>query len=179
MKSMPSLIAPAAMIVMGVSGCGKSSVSQALHQHFLAGHLPCVLIEGDEFHPPANIEKMRAGIALNDDDRQPWLERLNAELKRVIANHSSAVLACSALKESYRQTLRQGLASFHVLHLKGSFDVIEARMKARQHKYMPASLLHSQFAALETPATAIELNIEESVEHLARQAFLAITSASR
>jgi gluconokinase len=172
-------MAPAAVIVMGVSGCGKSSVSLALHEQFLNAQRPCVLIEGDEFHPSANVEKMRAGIPLNDGDRQPWLERLNAELRRVIATGSSAVLACSALKESYRQTLGQGLASFHVVHLTGSFEVIEARMKARQHKYMPASLLHSQFATLEVPDKAIALNIEEPVEQLARQAYLSIASPSQ
>ena len=135
---------------MGVSGCGKSTIGQ-----MLAERLGYPFLDADEFHPPVNVAKMAAGTPLSDADRQPWLERLNGKLRA----QKNAVLACSALKESYRQILSKGLADCRFVHLRGSIELIRARMKERRHRYMPASLLESQFATLEPPADAIEVDI--------------------
>lgn len=134
---------------MGVSGCGKSTVGA-----LLARKLGCEFLDADEFHPPENVAKMAAGTPLTDADRQPWLELLNAKLRQ----QSNVVLACSALKESYRQTLARGV-DCRFVHLRGSVDLIRARLAERRHKYMPASLLESQFATLEPPARAIDIDV--------------------
>jgi len=138
---------------MGVSGCGKSTIGQPL-----AERLGCPFFDADEFHPPANVAKMAAGIPLTDADRQPWLELLNAKLRA----QDNAVLACSALKESYRRTLSQGLAHCRFVHLRGSIELIRARLAERKHRYMPASLLESQFATLEPPQDAIEIDVGQA-----------------
>jgi gluconokinase len=137
------------VVVMGVAGCGKSTVGA-----LLAERLGAEFLDGDDFHPPGNVAKMAAGTPLTDQDRAPWLERLNAELRR----REHAVLACSALKESYRRALGRGVACRFV-HLRGSLELIRARMAARQHRYMPVTLLESQFAALEPPAGAVEIDV--------------------
>jgi len=139
---------------MGVSGCGKSTVGALLAQR-----LGVEFLDADEYHPPRNVAKMAAGVPLTDADRQPWLERLNAELRR----RENAVLACSALKQSYRDVLAQG-AECRFVHLRGSIELIRARLAERRHRYMPASLLESQFASLEPPAEAIETDIAASPE---------------
>ena len=138
---------------MGVSGCGKSTVGA-----LLARRLGVEFLDGDEFHPPENVAKMAAGVPLEDADRRPWLERLNAELRQ----RDNVVLACSALKESYRQTLSQGV-DCRLVHLRGPIELIRARLAERKHRYMPASLLESQFAALEPPAGAIDVDIARPV----------------
>ena len=143
------------VVVMGVSGSGKTTIGERL-----AGLLGCEFIEGDDFHPPANVAKMAAGTPLEDADRWPWLERLNEELRK----RKSAVLACSALKQVYRDILLEQIPESAVIHLQGSFELIQSRLKARQHRYMPASLLESQFAALEPPRQAIEVDIARPVE---------------
>ena len=139
---------------MGVSGSGKSTVGALLAQT-----LGVEFLDADEFHPPENVAKMASGVPLSDDDRRPWLERLNAQLR----NRKGAVLACSALKESYRRILAKEIDSRFV-HLRGSIELIRSRMERRQHRYMPASLLESQFATLEAPARAIEVDIAQSPE---------------
>jgi gluconokinase len=146
---------------MGVSGSGKTSVAQAL-----ADKNQWRCLDADDFHPPANVEKMRAGIPLNDDDRWPWLDRLNSILRHSAAKQESIVLACSALKEVYRERLgkRITLAKVSIVYLDGSFELIEARMKARNHQYMPSTLLKSQFETLQKPANAIQVAIDISVE---------------
>jgi gluconokinase len=140
------------VVVMGVSGSGKSTVGA-----LLAERLGVDFLDADAFHPPENVAKMAAGVPLTDADRRPWLERLNAELGK----RKDAVLACSALKESYRRTLAQDI-DCRFVHLRGPIELIRARMQHRQHRYMPASLLESQFATLEAPASAIEVNIAEA-----------------
>jgi carbohydrate kinase (thermoresistant glucokinase family) len=139
---------------MGVSGCGKSTVGALLAQR-----LGVEFLDADEFHPPENVAKMAAGVPLTDEERSPWLERLNAELRK----RNNAVLACSALKESYRELLARDLECRFVL-LRGSIELIRSRLQERKHRYMPASLLESQFAALEPPARAIEVDIAEPPE---------------
>jgi len=142
------------VVVMGVSGSGKSTVGA-----LLAGRLGTEFLDADEFHPPENVARMAAGVPLSDEDRRPWLERLNAELRK----RKGAVLACSALKESYRAILATGL-DCRFVHLRGSIELIRARLATRSHRYMPASLLESQFATLEPPAGAIEVDIAEPPE---------------
>jgi gluconokinase len=148
------------VVVMGVSGSGKSTVGA-----LLAKRLGVEFLDADEFHPPENVAKMAAGAPLTDEDRKPWLERLNGELKK----RKDAVLACSALKESYRRTLAQGV-DCRIVHLRGPIELIRARMQTRRHRYMPASLLESQFTTLEPPLGAIEVDIAETpercVEHI-------------
>jgi gluconokinase len=138
------------VVVMGVSGVGKTTVGTAL-----ARELGWRLIDADDYHPPANVAKMAAGIALDDADRWPWLEALN----RVLRKEKNAVLACSALKEAYRSRITEGLARFEIVYLQGSFKLIAARLAKRPHHYMPASLLRSQFATLEPPAKAIGIDV--------------------
>ncbi len=137
---------------MGVSGCGKSTVGALLAQR-----LGAEFLDADEFHPPENVAKMAAGLPLDDADRRPWLERLNAELRK----RQNAVLACSALKESYRKVLAEGV-DCRFVHLRGPIDLIRSRMAHRQHRYMPASLLDSQYATLESPQRAIEVDIAKT-----------------
>jgi gluconokinase len=132
------------VVVMGVAGCGKSAVGQRIAQ---ATGLP--LIEGDEFHPPANIEKMRRGIALQDDDRAGWLDRLGQELQ---GRPGGAVLTCSALKRSYRDRLRRFVPSLRFVHLALTQEQALQRVAARDGHFYPPSLVASQFEALEHPA---------------------------
>ncbi|SFV31010.1 gluconokinase [Devosia crocina] len=136
------------IIVMGVSSSGKSTVGAALGR---ALHAP--FLDGDRYHPEANVEKMRAGIPLTDEDRWPWLEALTGALKEAADKKKGvAVGACSALRKSYRDFITE-TAGEPVLfvYLDGSREVIGARMAARRHEYMPTSLLDSQFATLEVP----------------------------
>jgi carbohydrate kinase (thermoresistant glucokinase family) len=135
------------IVVMGPSGCGKSTVGEAL-----ARSLGWSYIEGDDFHPPANVEKMRAGVALDDADRAGWLDALAAQLAGARAAGRGAVLACSALKRSYRDRLRRGAPDLRIVYLHGDRPTLAGRLAARRHRYMPASLLTSQLAALEPPA---------------------------
>ncbi len=138
--------APLAVVVMGVCGCGKSTVGGRL-----ASELGALFIEGDAFHPPANVARMAAGIALTDADRQGWLEALAAQLADARRAGRSVVLACSALKRRYRDVLRQGAPDLRVVHLTGDRAMLAVRLAARQGHYMPASLLDSQLVTLETP----------------------------
>jgi gluconokinase len=131
-------------VVMGVSGCGKSSIASALAARIGAG-----FTDGDDLHPPANIAKMAAGIPLQDTDRAPWLEAVGQHLAEAALPH---VIACSALKRKYRDAIRTGAGDeVTFLHLAGSRELIAGRMAAREGHFMPATLLDSQFAALEPP----------------------------
>jgi gluconokinase len=136
-----------ALVLMGVSGSGKSTVGA-----LLAERLGWDMVEGDRLHPPANVEKMRQGIPLDDADREPWLDRIGEELKAWAAAGRSGVLTCSALKRAYRARILAARPDVRFVYLKGSMDLIGARVSARHHEYMPASLLKSQFEALEEPA---------------------------
>ena len=140
---------------MGVSGVGKSTVGRAL-----AAELGWTFLDADDFHPPQNVAKMAGGIALQDADRWPWLDLLNRQLKQ----HPAAVLACSALKQSYRERLTRGLEGVRFVYLHGSFELIAARLAQRRHRYMPATLLRSQFETLEPPARAIAVDVAGEVQ---------------
>ncbi len=163
------------VVVMGVAGCGKSTVGQAL-----AEKLACAFLDADDFHPTANKEKMRAGIALNDDDRAPWLETLNAALRERASSGASVVLACSALKARYRDALRRGIPHVAFVHLVGTPAEIAARLAHRSHEYMSPALLASQFAALEppTPGEAIEVSIEHTVDEQVKRICRALQDMS-
>lgn len=141
------------VIVMGVSGAGKTTVGEAL-----ARALDCEFLDADDFHPPENVAKMAAGTPLTDADRWPWLDRLNTELRGREARGEHAVLACSALKEVYRERLMRDLAAVRLVFLNANIEFIRARVTTRQHKYMPASLLASQFETLEPPKDALEVH---------------------
>jgi gluconokinase len=134
--------------VMGVCGCGKTSVGRGIAQH-----LKVSFLEGDAFHPPQNIRKMSQGIALDDTDRAPWLQAMADKLAALAQQQgqAGAVLACSALKRSYRDILRQGHGELCFIHLYGERDLIAQRMAARTDHYMPVTLLDSQLAILEPP----------------------------
>jgi len=154
------------VVVMGVSGSGKTTIGTAL-----AARLGCEFLEGDDWHPAENVAKMASGTPLDDDDRWPWLDQLNAELRKREAAGDNVVLTCSALKQSYRDRLTRGLAHWHLVFLHGSFEVIRDRVAKRKHRYMPASLLRSQFDALEPPTDAIFVDVAEppdrSIEYIA------------
>jgi gluconokinase len=136
-----------ALVIMGVSGSGKTTVAERL-----AKQLNWPFMEGDRLHPPANVEKMRQGIPLTDADRAPWLDRIGEELKNWAAEGRSGVMTCSALKRAYRDRIRSARPDVRFIYLKGSEALIGARVAARHHEYMPASLLRSQFDTLEEPA---------------------------
>jgi carbohydrate kinase (thermoresistant glucokinase family) len=142
-EPLSTLQTPTHIIVMGVSGCGKSTLAAAIAQH-----LGWEKIEGDAFHPLTNVAKMAAGISLTDTDREPWLQTLNEQLH----SHQQTVLSCSALKVTYRTLLSQGLPTAPLfVHVHGGYESLLVRLQARHNHFMPASLLRSQFDALELP----------------------------
>ncbi len=140
-------------IVMGVSGCGKTTLAQKL-----AAVTGSEWLDADQFHTAENKAKMSARIPLTDEDRWPWLDRLNGELQTFAHAGKTVFLACSALKQVYRDRLAKGLPQAKFIYLKGSFDVIHARLAQRKNHFMPAGLLESQFATLEEPKDAIVLD---------------------
>jgi gluconokinase len=156
---------PKFILLMGVSGCGKSTAGP-----LLAEKLGGVYIEGDDLHPPANKEKMGAGIPLEDADRWPWYENIrNAVNVRLAKGESPLVVASSALKRSYRDFVFTGFApgETRIVYMKGSHKLIAGRLSSRVHEYMPASLLDSQFAALEEPVAdekAVIVGIDAGTE---------------
>lgn len=156
---------------MGVCGCGKSAVGEAL-----AARLGAVFLEGDAFHPPENVAKMSRSIPLTDADRLPWLRSLRERLGTV-PEGDPAVLACSALKRRYRDILCDGLPRARFVYLRGTFDQINARMAARSGHFMPPDLLKSQFEALEEPGEdegAVAVGIEGTVEEIAAEILAAL-----
>ena len=157
--------APLHIVVMGVSGCGKSEVGRRIAQQ-----LALPLIEGDEFHPAGNIEKMRQGLALDDGDRAGWLDRLRDELAR---QAGGAVLTCSALKRAYRDILRRADPQLRFVHLQLSHEAALQRVASRPGHFYPPSLVASQFEALEDPAGeagVITLDATAPLEEVARRA---------
>jgi gluconokinase len=150
------------VVVMGVSGSGKTTVAAGIAQ--AEGW---TLLEGDSFHPPANIAKMKAGTPLIDEDRWPWLRAIAAREDELLAGGQSAVVACSALKRSYRDILIGGRGDTILVYLQGSQALIAKRMKARKGHFMPPALLDSQFATLEAPGAderPIVVDISRSAE---------------
>ncbi len=136
----------AAVIVMGVSGCGKSTIGA-----LLAHRLSWEFQDGDWFHPPENVEKMHNGTPLTDDDRMPWLQAIAARIDELRRGGTQEVIACSALKKRYRDILVADYPDVQLVYLKGDQDLIGHRISLRQEHFMPAALLQSQFATLEEP----------------------------
>jgi gluconokinase len=151
-------------IVMGVSGCGKSSVGQALAQS-----LGWDFYDADDFHPPANVAKMASGTPLDDSDRAPWLASLNELISSSLKADKPGVLACSALKERYRQQLMDGNDGVQIVYLKGSYDLIWSRMEKRTDHYMKPHMLKSQFEALEEPTNALTIDISMSLDDIVQE----------
>ena len=155
---------PRFFIVMGVSGSGKSSVGKAL-----AKRLGWDFYDADDFHPPENVVKMANGSALNDSDRAPWLAALHDLISSSLKADRPGVLACSALKERYRQQLVEGNEGVQIVYLKGSYDLIWSRMEKRTDHYMKPHMLKSQFEALEEPTNAIVMDISQSVAEIVQE----------
>lgn len=151
-------------IVMGVSGSGKTSVGKKL-----AERLGWDFYDGDDFHPPENVAKMADGIPLEDSDRAPWLASLSELISFSLKTDTPGVLACSALKERYRQQLLDGNDGVQVVYLKGSNDLIWSRMERRTDHYMKPDMLKSQFEALEEPSDALAADISMSVEEIVQK----------
>ncbi len=148
------------LYIMGVSGCGKSTVGK-----ILAGRLDLPFFDGDDYHPENNISKMRAGIPLDDSDRKGWLENLNNLASENI--ETGAVIACSALKKSYREILVRDLwNNYTFIYLKGSFEEIAGRLNKRSNHFMPPKLLQSQFNTLEEPEEGITVPIGRTPEEI-------------
>jgi gluconokinase len=161
------------IVLMGVSGTGKTEVGTRL-----ARALNGEFAEGDDYHPPANVEKMRSGMPLDDADRQPWLETLSREIGAWLDTGQTVVLACSALKQRYRDILKAGRAGVRFVHLKGSEALIRSRLAKRRGHYMPASLLDSQLAALEDPTHAITVSVEGTPDAIVAEIVAALGTAA-
>lgn len=147
------------ILVIGVSGSGKTTIGQ-----MLADSLHWEFRDADTFHSPENIEKMRRGIPLSDADRMPWLKDLQTAIAQWLQDDTNVVLACSALKASYRQFLSLDNSCIKVVYLKGSFDLIQQRLQKRQNHFMSKKLLQSQFDTLEEPDNAICVDVSEPPE---------------
>ena len=153
------------IILFGVSGAGKTTLGR-----LLAAGLGWRFSDADDFHPAANIEKMRRNIPLTDADRLPWLEQLRASIGHWIDNQENAVLACSALKESYRRFLRTDSNEVKLVYLKGDYALLRERLKSRHGHFMSAALLKSQFAALEEPrGNAIVIEVDRSPPEIIKE----------
>ena len=155
-----------AVVVMGVSGAGKSTVGR-----LIAARLDCPFRDADSFHPLANIQKMSRGEPLTDDDRWPWLQAIAAWIAEHRAAATTCVVTCSALKRHYRDLVTDNQrADVRLVYLKGDFELIEARLKARKGHFMPPGLLRSQFDALEEPRAdedAITVSVDATPEEIA------------
>jgi carbohydrate kinase (thermoresistant glucokinase family) len=146
--------------IMGVSGCGKTTVGELLSEKT---GIP--FFDADDFHTAANKEKMKSGQPLTDEDRKGWLQKLNA-LALVHAALKGAVIACSALKDKYRNILQNGIANTEWIFLQGDYEMIYERIKKREGHYMPANLLISQFESLEIPDAALTISVEKKPEEI-------------
>ena len=156
-----------ALIVMGVSGSGKSTIADALRRR-----LGWVVEDADQFHPESNVKKMSAGTPLTDDDRWPWLHAIAAEIARKRASGTSVIIACSALKRVYRDILVQGHNDTRIVYLRGRKELIAARLNARKNHFMPPGLLDSQFKTLEEPTAdeyPLVVDIDATVDDIAER----------
>lgn len=165
------------IVVMGVSGSGKSTVASQL-----ATKMNAVFLDGDDLHPASNITKMANGVPLTDDDRAPWLNTICQQANAQMTDMSDVVVVCSALKRRYRDVFRQHLPHLTFLFLDGSYTLIEQRMHSRQNHFMKAGMLKSQFKTLERPDSmendVITLSIETSINDIVEQAHQLLPSVS-
>jgi gluconokinase len=148
------------LLVMGVTGSGKTTVGR-----LLASRLGWVFLDADDFHPAENIAKMKRGVALTDEDREPWLDAVHAELVTCAAKKQDAVLACSALKQSYRERLAAGV-ELRICYLKGTYREIAARLQSRTGHFAGEAILAGQFADLEEPGDALALRVGATAEEV-------------
>ena len=148
------------LLVMGVTGSGKTTVGKLLAQR-----LGWLFLDADDFHPAANIEKMKHGVPLSDEDREPWLAAIHAELLKCAAENKDAVLACSALKRSYRARLAAGV-ELRICYLKGTYHEIAARLQSRTGHFAGEGILAGQFADLEEPRDALVLRVSQTPEEI-------------
>ena len=163
------------ILVMGVAGAGKTTIGRRL-----ADELGWQFSDGDDFHPAANIEKMRKGHALTDADRQPWLERMHAAIVDRISRDQPAVLACSVLKASYRAIVEEGCREhLRLVYLKGSFDLFRRRLANRVGHFVGPDLLASQFAVLEEPTDALVVDAALAPDEIVRQIRAGISALDR
>jgi gluconokinase len=160
---------PQSVVLMGVAGSGKTAVGMQV-----ARKLDWIFLDADDFHPPANIEKMKHGIPLNDQDRAPWLQRLHDELQHQMADRHSVILACSALKESYRDVLRDEVSPPTFVYLDVDLETILDRLQHRSAHFFPKELMESQFAALEKPKDAIIIDARKPLEAVVDDVLLAL-----
>ena len=151
------------LILIGVSGSGKTTIGKKL-----ATCLGWDFYDADDYHPPANIDKMTHGVPLTDDDRAPWLYKLQQLIENNIKENKPGILACSALKKSYRQTLTAGYDGIKIVYLKGDYDLILSRMGNRSGHYMKSNMLESQFNILEEPQNALLVNIDQSIDQIVK-----------
>lgn len=151
-------------VVMGVCGCGKTTVGEGL-----AEATGGVFIEGDAYHPPENVEKMRSGIPLTDADRHGWLQTLAGVIRKQAAKPGWTFVGCSALKASYRDILRQGDPALGFIYLHGEKPLLQRRMNARKGHFMPPGLLDSQLATLEEPRRALRVSIDQTPEAIVQE----------
>jgi gluconokinase len=152
------------LILMGVSGSGKTTIGERLAKLF-----DWEFFDADDFHPAENIQKMASGIPLNDSDRLPWLKNLQNLLSTTIKNGKNPILACSALKNSYRDLLLTGNEGVKIVYLKGSYELILDRMQNRKGHYMKANMLKSQFDLLEEPTDGLVVDIQQQPDEILKE----------
>ena len=151
------------LILMGPMGSGKTTIGK-----MLAGKLGWPFYDGDSFHPKENVEKMRAGIALTDEDRRLWMEKLRDNIQRWLEQRQDTILACSALKQAYRDILGVDQETVRTVYLKGSYQLLSKRIEERQHPYMDKNLLRSQLDTLEEPKEGLRVDISATPEMIVR-----------
>jgi carbohydrate kinase (thermoresistant glucokinase family) len=151
------------VVLMGPMGCGKTTVGR-----LLSARLGWPFMDGDDFHPRENVEKMGAGIALDDEDRRPWLERLHAEIQGRLSRGQSTIVACSALKKVYRDIIGVNQTTVVTVYLKGTYDLLRERIEQRRHPYMSRDLLRSQLDTLEEPEGGLWVDVARPPEEIAR-----------
>jgi len=151
------------LVLMGPMGSGKTTIGK-----MLAEKLGWPFYDGDRFHPKENVEKMRAGIALTDEDRRLWLEKLRDNIRRWLEERQNTILACSALKKAYREILGVDQETVRTVYLKGSYALLRKRIEERQHPYMNKSLLRSQLDTLEEPEGGLRVDISATPERIVR-----------
>jgi carbohydrate kinase (thermoresistant glucokinase family) len=147
------------LILIGPMGCGKTTIGK-----MLAGKLGWSFFDGDDFHPRENVEKMQAGVALTDEDRKVWLDTLHSNIVNWLKQGQNTILACSALKQAYRNLLGVDQQKVKTVYLKGSYELLRRRIDERQHRYMSKDLLRSQLGTLEEPGDGLTVDISATPE---------------